>query len=663
MRYYFVWILTCLLIVLGSSCRKDLEYASSDGNLEFSKDTIFLDTVFANIGSTTHTLKIYNRNRDDLEIPTIRLAQGQNSKYRLNVDGVAGKEFANIPIFAQDSIFVFIETNVPADNASEKEFLYTDVIQFDTGDFLQEVQLVTLVKDAIFIHPKTLADGTKEIITLGRNDSGEEIRSTLIDLSFSQSPFTRISSTEALSAERYDFFCTCCYCFRDEWKNASLTQGYQSNSCQKSPKRMFLWLGDMHSISKHDRVIPIFSFGDFLTRHKITTPSIAPLWASIIHHAAFKSTFAYNFPSNILTHYALLKIEEWWTVLEYGLLSTKFQGLKTRFFSVPSLSLLVNFATNIAAGSAHAPVLENSVYKAPYAANIEEVIGFIHFAESSCTSSLKRTNYSFIGLTISCKSYARGFFSPSVQPDRLKERDRSNWCEWRQEHLLFKIYRRPGSKIYLGHVPFRANKADVRVLLAQALSEIPDVLLIMDEQTTDLDYETIQWLEELFGPYENTLAARQRAQQNKKIRRKRKELQESLNLVPTLQKSKQDSRKENLVDWLRHGQNEEEREEVYIRRFLRHGFFYKTMIMNMLKTVADRLNENNAERQYNRYLTFDDYMSDKIIKDQDKKMYVDSLSKSDSMQLLPKKKNRKVLMLIRNVRNEDAYVVPATFDR
>lgn len=190
MRYYFFCILTCLVIILGSSCRKDLEYASSAGNLEFSKDTVFLDTIFATIGSTTHTLKIYNRNRDDLEIPAIRLAQGQNSKYRLNVDGVAGQEFINVPIFAQDSIFIFIETNVPTDAVSENEFLYTDVIQFDSGDNLQEVQLVTLVKDAIFIHPKTLADGTKEIITLGLNESGEEIRVTGSDLNDNQLEFT-----------------------------------------------------------------------------------------------------------------------------------------------------------------------------------------------------------------------------------------------------------------------------------------------------------------------------------------------------------------------------------------------------------------------------------------------------------------------------------------
>lgn len=178
MRYYFFCILTCLVIILGSSCRKDLEYASTAGNLEFSKDTVFLDTIFATIGSSTQTLKIYNRNRDDLEIPSIRLAQGLNSRYRLNVDGVAGKEFTNIPIFAQDSIFVFIEANVPNDASLETEFLYTDVIQFDTGDDLQEVQLVTLVKDAIFIHPKTLADGTKETITLGLNESGDEVRVT-----------------------------------------------------------------------------------------------------------------------------------------------------------------------------------------------------------------------------------------------------------------------------------------------------------------------------------------------------------------------------------------------------------------------------------------------------------------------------------------------------
>ncbi len=174
MRYYFFIILLLLSIILGNSCRKNLEYAPSAGNLEFSKDTVFLDTIFTNIASSTHTLKVYNRTRDDIEIPSIQLAKGENSKYRLNVDGIAGKNFKNIPIFAQDSLFIFIETTI--DNPSlEKEFLYTDAIEFDAGDFLQQVELVTLVKEAIFIYPRTLSNGTKETFSIGVDELGNEV--------------------------------------------------------------------------------------------------------------------------------------------------------------------------------------------------------------------------------------------------------------------------------------------------------------------------------------------------------------------------------------------------------------------------------------------------------------------------------------------------------
>lgn len=176
MRSYLIIPISFLLIVLGSSCRKDLEYASSEGNLEFSRDTVFLDTIFSNIGSSTRTLKVYNKTRDDVEIPTIRLAQGQNSKYRLNVDGAAGKEFTNIPILAQDSIFIFIETTFDVSETNKNEFLYTDIIQFDSSDDLQEVQLVTLVKDAVFLYPRELSDGSKETIQIGLDELGNEIR-------------------------------------------------------------------------------------------------------------------------------------------------------------------------------------------------------------------------------------------------------------------------------------------------------------------------------------------------------------------------------------------------------------------------------------------------------------------------------------------------------
>ncbi len=174
-RYTYVLPLAVLL-VLWASCRKDLEYAPSAGNLEFSKDTVFLDTIFTNIASSTYTLKVYNRTRDDIEIPSIRLAKGQSSDYRLNVDGVAGKEFRNIPIFAEDSLFILIETTHDISASGLNSFLYTDALQFDSGDYLQQVQLVTLVRDAIFLFPRTLADGKKETVPIDLDNEGNEIR-------------------------------------------------------------------------------------------------------------------------------------------------------------------------------------------------------------------------------------------------------------------------------------------------------------------------------------------------------------------------------------------------------------------------------------------------------------------------------------------------------
>ncbi|WP_297793447.1 ATP-binding cassette domain-containing protein [uncultured Eudoraea sp.] len=136
------------------------------------------------------------------------------------------------------------------------------------------------------------------------------------------------------------------------------------------------------------------------------------------------------------------------------------------------------------------------------------------------------------------------------------------------------------------------SKLKVRVLLAQALFGNPDVL-IMDEPTNDLDYETISWLENFLASYENTvivvshdrhfldavctniadidfgkmnsfsgnysfwyessqLAARQRAQQNKKAEDKAKELQEFIQrFSANVAKSKQATSRKKMLEKLK----------------------------------------------------------------------------------------------------------------
>ena len=135
------------------------------------------------------------------------------------------------------------------------------------------------------------------------------------------------------------------------------------------------------------------------------------------------------------------------------------------------------------------------------------------------------------------------------------------------------------------------GKQKVRVLLAQALFGNPDVL-IMDEPTNDLDYETIAWLEQFLANYENTvivvshdrhfldavcthisdidfgkinhysgnytfwyessqLATRQRAQQNKKAEEKKKELQEFISrFSANVAKSKQATSRKKMIEKL-----------------------------------------------------------------------------------------------------------------
>ena len=164
--------------MLWSSCRKDFEFSPSTGSLQFSKDTVYLDTVFTNIGSSTYNLKVYNKSDDDISIPAVRLALGETSNYRLSVDGIAGKSFNNVEVLAKDSLFIFIESTIDINNFTNPNgtYLYTDQIEFDAGSNLQKVELVTLVQDAVFIYPDR--DNTTKVVETLTLDIGGELVET-----------------------------------------------------------------------------------------------------------------------------------------------------------------------------------------------------------------------------------------------------------------------------------------------------------------------------------------------------------------------------------------------------------------------------------------------------------------------------------------------------
>jgi hypothetical protein len=170
MRHILLLVLSVFALSL-TSCRDDFEFEPSTGGLEFSKDTVYLDTVFTNIGSSTYRLKVYNRSDKDIKIPSIKLGR-DNSKYRLMVDGMPGTSFNNVELMAKDSMFVFIETTASIADANPDDFLYTDEIQFTSINGMQKVNLVTLIQDAVFIYPNRPVDtGIKETLRISGLES------------------------------------------------------------------------------------------------------------------------------------------------------------------------------------------------------------------------------------------------------------------------------------------------------------------------------------------------------------------------------------------------------------------------------------------------------------------------------------------------------------
>jgi hypothetical protein len=175
-----------LLILVGfavslTSCRNDFEFESRTGGLEFSKDTVYLDTVFTNIGSSTYTLKVYNRSDKNISIPSLGLKKGTASKYRLMVDGMAGQVFENVEILAKDSMYIFVSVTAEVADANPTYFLYTYKILFgdETNPNHQKVELVTLIQDAYFIYPGRVQNPdetyTYDELNLGVDGDGNPI--------------------------------------------------------------------------------------------------------------------------------------------------------------------------------------------------------------------------------------------------------------------------------------------------------------------------------------------------------------------------------------------------------------------------------------------------------------------------------------------------------
>jgi hypothetical protein len=152
-----------LLLVLGIStswgCERDYMFRGGSEGVSFSLDTVMFDTIFTSIGSATRHFRVYNPYGNDMTIDAIKLAGGEDSKFRININGIPEHTALDVQLRSGDSLFVFIDVTIdPA--GTNAPFVVMDSILFFTKERVQDVKLVAYGQDVVLLRKETIKSQT-----------------------------------------------------------------------------------------------------------------------------------------------------------------------------------------------------------------------------------------------------------------------------------------------------------------------------------------------------------------------------------------------------------------------------------------------------------------------------------------------------------------------
>lgn len=148
------YILFVAVVGLATACNDDDTFTTSmDNKLTFSTDTVKMDTTFSKVPTPTKTFWVYNRSGNGLRLTNVRLAQGNQTGFRVNVDGVylgqaSGYQVNNLEVRSKDSIRVFVELTSPLSGTEEPKKVEDNLIFTLESGVQQKVNLNAFSWDA-----------------------------------------------------------------------------------------------------------------------------------------------------------------------------------------------------------------------------------------------------------------------------------------------------------------------------------------------------------------------------------------------------------------------------------------------------------------------------------------------------------------------------------
>ena len=171
----------CLLVAftLFAACTDDDSFSLSPSNvLTFSMDTVRMDTVFSTVPTSTRSFWVYNKSGDGIRCTSVRLANGNQTGFRVNVDGeylspTAGYQVQNVEIRNKDSIRVFVELTSPTNGKDGPQLIEDNLVFTLESGVEQRINLnaytwdAQLMKNVVISSDSTIGGGTKPIVIYG----------------------------------------------------------------------------------------------------------------------------------------------------------------------------------------------------------------------------------------------------------------------------------------------------------------------------------------------------------------------------------------------------------------------------------------------------------------------------------------------------------------
>ncbi len=163
-RFFYIVMAAGAMMLQLASCAEDESFSTSRSDvLAFSADTVKLDTTFSNVPTPTHSFWVYNRTGKSLRCSSVRLENGNQTGYRVNVDGsylsqTAGYQVQDVEVRKGDSIRVFVELTSATQHADTPQ-LVTDNLVFSLESGVQQkVNLKAYSWDALMLSSLRVAE-------------------------------------------------------------------------------------------------------------------------------------------------------------------------------------------------------------------------------------------------------------------------------------------------------------------------------------------------------------------------------------------------------------------------------------------------------------------------------------------------------------------------